>query len=121
MKNLIITIFALAVSLAASAQTSSNGYYKGDINNDSKVDILDVAALVKVLNGGAEANAACKVNNDDKVNLGDLNALVEIVLGKKDKVWVETAVIIEAGDLDNPDERPKPGQDGTIPTDTKKR
>lgn len=98
------------------AQTA-NGYYKGDLNKDGKVTIVDVALMVDVLKSGSESakTAPCYVNDDKIVDLDDLALLVEIVLGKKEMQWVSTNPSIPIGtDPINPeDAEAKP----TVPAD----
>ena len=76
-----------------SAQEAAVLYYRipkttllGDVNEDKKVTIADVTALVNVLLGkdasGYDRDAA-DVNEDKKVTIADVTALVNILLGKK--------------------------------------
>ncbi|MBO5549134.1 MAG: dockerin type I repeat-containing protein [Prevotella sp.] len=61
----------------------------GDVNNDSKVTIADVTALVNIILGKDDSepyqydHVAADVNNDGKVTIADVTALVNIILGKK--------------------------------------
>jgi hypothetical protein len=57
---------------------------KGDVNNDSEVNIADINALIDIILGGdtdAETRARADVNNDSEVNIADINALIDIILG----------------------------------------
>ena len=61
----------------------------GDVNNDSKVTIADVTALVNIILGKDDSepyqydHVAADVNNDGKVTIADVTALVNIILGNK--------------------------------------
>lgn len=58
--------------------------YYGDINNDGKTDILDMALLIHALNGQADtALAYCyDVNDDGNVDMEDVSKLKELILSK---------------------------------------
>ena len=76
-----------------SAQEAAVLYYRipkttllGDVNNDGKVTIADVTALVNVLLGKDTAGynlKAADVNSDGGRTIADVTALVNILLGKK--------------------------------------
>lgn len=55
---------------------------EGDVNNDGKVDILDIATLVSLLDGKTDRSKVPypDVNNDTKVDTNDLLRLKEIIL-----------------------------------------
>lgn len=59
-------------------------FIQGDVNDDDKVTIADVTALVNVILGKATAPASgvADVNGDHKVTIADVTALVNIILGK---------------------------------------
>ncbi len=54
---------------------------KGDINQDNKVNILDVQKLVNIILGIDTTTQAADVNSDGFVNVLDVQALVNIILG----------------------------------------
>ena len=57
----------------------------GDVNDDGKITIADVTALVNIILGKATipASGVADVNGDTKVTIADVTALVNIILGKK--------------------------------------
>jgi hypothetical protein len=50
------------------------------VNNDGSIDISDVVALVNMILGNAEKNAAADVNNDGSVDISDVVTLVNMIL-----------------------------------------
>lgn len=53
----------------------------GDVNDDGKVNIADVAALIDLLlYGGSFYEAAADMNQDDRVNIADLAALIDYLI-----------------------------------------
>jgi hypothetical protein len=67
---------------------------KGDVNNDNKVDISDIVAIINVMagsesNAGTDMNApdAAKakadVNHDGKTDISDITAVINIMAGQK--------------------------------------
>ncbi|MBO4485724.1 MAG: hypothetical protein J5734_01160, partial [Prevotella sp.] len=60
-------------------------YMRGDVNNDGRVDIADVTAMVNIINSstskGAEYNLiVADMNEDSKIAQDDLKELVDLVL-----------------------------------------
>ena len=54
----------------------------GDVNNDGKVNVSDVTALVNMILGVASMDQErADVNGDGKVNVSDVTALINIILG----------------------------------------
>jgi hypothetical protein len=53
----------------------------GDVNSDSKVDIVDVQACVNQILGTQDWGVAADVNKDNKVDVTDVQAIVNIILG----------------------------------------
>ena len=54
----------------------------GDVNNDGKVNVSDVTALVNMILGvSAMDQERADVNGDGKVNVSDVTALINIILG----------------------------------------
>lgn len=55
----------------------------GDVNDDGKVDIIDIVVLVAYLNeSNASPNKYCDINNDGVVNIEDVTVLSNILLHK---------------------------------------
>ena len=52
----------------------------GDVNGDGEVNIADVNAVIDVVLGGGNNNAA-DVNHDGEINIADINAVIDIILG----------------------------------------
>lgn len=60
------------------------GSAKGDLNNDGKVDIVDIALLTDILiNNKQSAKSEADINGDNKVDIEDVKELENIVLGNK--------------------------------------
>ena len=59
---------------------SANAAVKGDVNNDSEVNIADVNAVIEMILT-ANPSAAGDVNGDNEVNIADVNAIIDIILG----------------------------------------
>lgn len=61
--------------------TSSETFKKGDVNQDTKVDISDIVAIINQIAGTASyANA--DVNGDNKVDISDIVAVINIIAGQ---------------------------------------
>ena len=55
---------------------------KGDVNNDGRVNVSDVTALINMILGLTEKDEArADVNGDGRVNVSDVTALINIILG----------------------------------------
>ncbi len=52
---------------------------KGDVNNDSDVNLLDVAPFIDVLSGAAPFDSKADVNCDGRVDLLDVNRFIELL------------------------------------------
>ena len=59
---------------------SANAAVKGDVNNDSEVNIADVNAVIEMILT-ANPGTAGDVNGDNEVNIADVNAIIDIILG----------------------------------------
>ena len=59
---------------------SANAAVKGDVNNDSEVNIADVNAVIEMILT-ANPGAAGDVNGDNEVNIADVNAIIDVILG----------------------------------------
>ena len=58
----------------------------GDVNEDGKVNISDIVAIINVIAAGADdagtpANKKADVNEDGKVNISDIVAVINIIAG----------------------------------------
>ncbi len=68
--------------LVADEVVLDNGFIKGDVNVDNKVNVTDVTALVNMILGVIPKNEATgDVNSDSKINVSDVTALINIILG----------------------------------------
>ena len=68
--------------LVADEVVLDNGFIKGDVNVDNKVNVTDVTALVNMILGVIPKNEATgDVNLDSKINVSDVTALINIILG----------------------------------------
>ena len=57
-------------------------FLEGDVDGDGEVNVSDVTALVSMILGNIEQNAAADVNGDGAVDVSDVTALVSIILGQ---------------------------------------
>ena len=63
--------------------TVKSSFKKGDVNNDGKVDISDVTALIDYLLSGTETGvniSAADVDDSTNVNIADVTALIDMLL-----------------------------------------
>ena len=58
-----------------------NGHLKGDVNEDGKVDISDIVAVINQIAGTATYRYA-DVNEDTKVDISDIVAIINIIAGQ---------------------------------------
>ncbi|MBQ0114766.1 MAG: leucine-rich repeat protein, partial [Bacteroidales bacterium] len=54
---------------------------KGDLNEDTLVDIADLNILINMILGGTQSTSADDLNEDTLIDIADLNALINIILG----------------------------------------
>lgn len=61
--------------------STAEGYLAGDVNNDGKLDGLDILGLVAIINEKTEGFnlSAAYVNNDDAINGLDLLLLIDLI------------------------------------------
>ncbi|PIP12096.1 MAG: hypothetical protein COX49_07495, partial [bacterium (Candidatus Stahlbacteria) CG23_combo_of_CG06-09_8_20_14_all_40_9] len=64
------------------------GGEKGDINNDSEINVVDVVRCVNIILGNPPSPTqyelwAADVNDDGEVNVIDVVGIVNIILGRK--------------------------------------
>ena len=67
---------------------------KGDVNNDKKVDISDVVAVINTIAGNPTFRATADVNGDNKVDISDIVAIINIIANG---VQVESDPAVEKG------------------------
>lgn len=72
-----ITIFA-ALLIPQMVQAKQRMPY--DVNNDGKVNIVDLAAIVDCINGKAKPEYLPDVNNDNVVNIEDVKFMENLLL-----------------------------------------
>ena len=58
--------------------------FQGDVNRDGRVDIADVNAVIDVILGYSD-NDAADVNRDGEITIADENAVISIILNATDK------------------------------------
>lgn len=70
--------------VAMADVTAANGVMLGDVNNDGKITMLDVAGTIDITLGkpGSYNVDAADVNLDGKVTMLDVAKLIDITLGK---------------------------------------
>lgn len=78
MKYFIMTMVALIASVEASVAAI---HYKGDFNNDGKVDMADMVVLAKAIDSG-NADKGYDINASGKVDDNDLHTLANLILNK---------------------------------------
>ena len=60
----------------------SPDFIRGDVNNDGKVNVSDVTALINMILGTLPVDQArADVNEDTSVNVSDVTALINLILG----------------------------------------
>lgn len=99
----LLTLFALA---AMTTVVALNAYARGDLNDDSQVNVGDVSALYSAILAG-NASTDFDINGDGQVNAGDVSELYDIILnGGGDDEETEFIDIAFAGQ----------GENGSTPT-----
>ena len=70
--------------VAMADVTAANGVMLGDVNNDGKITMLDVAGTIDITLGkpGSYNVDAADVNQDGKVTMLDVAKLIDITMGK---------------------------------------
>ena len=66
-----------------SNEAGGNDFMRGDVNNDDKVNISDVTALISYLLSEDATNVnveAANCNQDGSVNISDVTALINYLL-----------------------------------------
>ncbi len=76
--NKVIAI--ICVLVAGFGSISAATRYKGDINNDGKVDLADMVALAKAINEGTTDKNLHDLNTSDYVDDTDLQILANLIL-----------------------------------------
>lgn len=62
--------------------TAEDGVLMGDVNNDGKINIYDVAGVITIMNGGDTSQlnvAAADVNGDGNTNIYDVAAILQLM------------------------------------------
>lgn len=98
----LLTLFALA---AMTTVVALNAYARGDLNDDSQVNVGDVSALYSAILAG-NASTDFDINGDGQVNAGDVSELYDIILNGGGDEETEFIDIAFAGQ----------GENGSTPT-----
>ncbi|MBR1466088.1 MAG: Ig-like domain-containing protein [Bacteroidaceae bacterium] len=69
------------VSYVKIEPSADNSHLKGDVNEDKKVDISDIVAVINQIAGTATYRYA-DVNEDKKVDISDIVAIINIIAGQ---------------------------------------
>ena len=69
------------VVLKSEAESEEDSHLKGDVNEDGKVDISDIVAVINQIAGTATYRYA-DVNEDNKVDISDIVAIINIIAGQ---------------------------------------
>lgn len=75
--TLLITIFATLL-VPQDAQAKQRILY--DVNNDGKVNIVDLTAIVDYINGKGKPDYLPDVNKDNIVNIEDIKFMEDVLL-----------------------------------------
>ena len=86
----------------------ASGAVRGDVNNDSEVNIADVNAVIEIIFLNLPDMAA-DVNSDGEINIADVNAIIDIILGDGEEEITPKEIALDYSDLEEPAE--------TIPED----
>ena len=65
----------------------------GDVNQDGKLSIADVTALIEMLMGGDSSDMAGDVNQDGMVSIGDVTALIDLILHAPQSILYSTILV----------------------------
>ena len=79
MKKRILAVFLAALMLLSAFAVPVGAVTKGDVNNDGKINALDIRLLTQKRNGEDPVNfieAAADVNGDGEINARDVTALM---------------------------------------------
>lgn len=66
------------------------GYWTGDATGDGRVEVDDLAMVVKALLTGHGVTAPMDATDDGHVDMADISAIADIVLGRAESVYVES-------------------------------
>lgn len=80
----VVCLFALASGPLYA------GYWTGDATGDGRVEVDDLAMVVKALLTGHGVTAAMDATDDGHVDMADISAIADIVLGRAESVYVES-------------------------------
>lgn len=73
---------AAICAILLSASSVALAQLRGDMNNDGKISLKDLALLTNYLKGGGTQTAVADVNGDGVTDVHDLGLLVKILLGE---------------------------------------
>ena len=85
--SLLLSCLAAVAMFNMSAVSTSDyvideGKPAGDVNNDERVNVSDVSALINMILGStAMDQSRADVNGDGRVNVSDVSALINMILG----------------------------------------
>jgi|GEM_PF-2327508 len=80
--NLTVTVSDGKLSASTTVRvTVTIAPKRGDIDGNGQINVQDLIALIQILSGTAQANAAADVDGDGQVNTADLIRLVQALLG----------------------------------------
>ncbi len=79
--NRILTLICLLAAGVGSVSAAAR--YKGDLNNDGKVDLADMVVLATAINEGKTDKTLQDLNASGSVDDADLHALANIILSEK--------------------------------------
>ena len=68
--------------LATSVMIYSKGGVKGDVNQDGKVDISDIVAVINTIAGDTTYKSTANVNGDTSIDISDIVAIINIIAGQ---------------------------------------
>ena len=80
-----VAIFSMSTVSFSQGQTAASSTYRGDINEDGKVNIFDLLGLIKILGGTQEQTERTRqiadMDESESVNIFDLLGLIRVLSG----------------------------------------
>lgn len=87
--SLSFTLTSLTKMYFSASNTDSG--LRGDVNQDGKVDISDIVAIINTIAGDTTYKGTADVNEDDYVDISDIVAVINIIAGAEEETQdVET-------------------------------
>lgn len=75
-------LFTIIIAFFCASQCLADSYPKGDLNQDGKVSVADMALLISAIRNNDSYNSAFDLQGDKQVNFEDLAILEQLILQK---------------------------------------